>query len=596
MPVREVTHDADVEQLVELLRFMDRRRPVVVISRFRSSHRASIDVTAVEQRVSDLVDVYVIADGPRTRRFQELMPARTHVFGAAGRLYPADAAWQADPYAAPLFMVRSEADAKSKTRALITAALRVSSPAQITQGQRVSATVRSLDVPHRAVVETEDGQLATVARELLFPTVPIDRLLTVGMALEGLLRTDRYDVSDMIVPLNERVAGYTTGDLILVEVQRAEDLCAVVRVCPGVEVRVSRADVTSNDLDRVGDLMSRGEVLRARVVSASPAWRLTMLDVDDDEMPVASPALLRGGPPWLTPVAVEDLRSHAAAAGFDTGVAEEEPELEALEPSTAEVTAQLAADQLVEEVVDTVNIGAGAAAATLADRQDRFDPLVSEPGLQELLARELAARLAAVEGARVLTESLADLRRENQHLARSLNRVQKQLESSRDEAARIRVELRRARQASQRATATTTDHSRWFPDPQEQLRFEIRLMWAKKIPAADKQWHGLDENAYTLGPAFLASLDNFPQDREKVVEVIVEVLTGIADTSPGREVHQLRTGSGAGDPLVVRDSDGATCWRANIQQKSPQARRLHYWRTARCIELSRVVPHDVNTP
>lgn len=620
MSTREVASGADVDKLAELLLSPDRRRPVVVISRFPDPRQASIDVAAVEQRVADLVDVYAVVTGSRTRRFEELMPGKTHVFGAAGRVYPPVHTWEADPYAAPLFMVRSDKDTKPKTRALITAALKASLPAEAAPGHRIPAVVRTLDAPHRAEVETADGRMATVARELLFPSVPIDRLLTVGMPLDGVLRADRYDVSDMIIPVSERAAGYRAGDLVLVEVQWVEDDRAVVRLCPAVDVVVSKAQVTSNHLDRVRDLMSQGEVLRARVVGTDPDWHLTMLDVDDDETPVTAPALLRGGPPWLTLVAVEDLRTHAAAAGLDPETAEqEELQLDDLETLASETLAPAEAgivehgivedgiveDELVEDLVDdlegqkagfagTVDLDDGPIESS-ADRGLPAEPVVNEPGAEDSVGIERAAREAAETRSRLLAQAVSDLRRENGQLARNLDRNQTRLADSREELTRVRVELRKARQASQRAKEQTAEDSQWFLDPEEQLRFEVRLQWAKKIPAADKQRHPLSEDAYTVGPDFLATLVNFPQDRAKVVEVIVEVLTGIADTSGGREVHQLRTGSGPGDPLVVR-SDGATCWRAYVQQKSPQARRLHYWRTVKGIELSRVVPHDVNTP
>lgn len=43
---------------------------------------------------------------------------------------------------------------------------------------------------------------------------------------------------------------------------------------------------------------------------------------------------------------------------------------------------------------------------------------------------------------------------------------------------------------------------------------------------------------------------------DKVVQVVVEVLTGMADMNPGRETHRLRAGE-TGPPLV-RESDGAS--------------------------------------
>ena len=311
-------------------------------------------------------------------------------------------------------------------------------------------------------------------------------------------------------------------------------------------------------------------------------------------------------------MAVEDLRTHAVAAGFDPDTAEQqEPELDHLETLASETlvlgdVGMLLEAALVEHLVDNPESHEGRDAVTVdlaemptsessAGLGRPAEPVVNESGAEDLLAIERAAREAAEDRSRLLAQTVSDLRRENGQLRGSLEQSKTLLGDSSEELSRVRVELRRARQASQRAKKQTTEDLQWFLSPEEQLRFEIRLQWAKKIPAADKQSHPLSEDGYTVGPDFLATLDDFPQDREKVVEVIVEVLTGIADTSQGRQVHQLRSGSGPGDPLVVR-SDGATSWRAYVQHKSPQARRLHYWRTVKGIELSRVVPHDANTP
>lgn len=114
--------------------------------------------------------------------------------------------------------------------------------------------------------------------------------------------------------------------------------------------------------------------------------------------------------------------------------------------------------------------------------------------------------------------------------------------------------------------------------------------WVHRIPAAEKLQRPLAE--YRLGPVFLASLDALEGvTASKVHDVVVEVLTGIADSMAGRDIHPLRRGLGGDDP-VVRREDGATCWRVALQKNTPSARRLHFWRHAEYIELSRVVLHD----
>ncbi|MGH3506081.1 MAG: hypothetical protein ACRDO2_02620 [Nocardioidaceae bacterium] len=100
-----------------------------------------------------------------------------------------------------------------------------------------------------------------------------------------------------------------------------------------------------------------------------------------------------------------------------------------------------------------------------------------------------------------------------------------------------------------------------------------------------------------MGPRFLKSLDSVHGvDRGKVLDVVVEVITGLAVDVPARELHPLRQSEGGNAPAVVRP-DGSTCWRAAIQSHTPSARRLHYWqRRDGSVEISRVVLHDDMDP
>ncbi|MEU6071363.1 hypothetical protein ABZ864_44735 [Streptomyces sp. NPDC047082] len=131
-----------------------------------------------------------------------------------------------------------------------------------------------------------------------------------------------------------------------------------------------------------------------------------------------------------------------------------------------------------------------------------------------------------------------------------------------------------------------------FCDPEEQFRHEVYLAWARRIPKSEKATRPLAP--YVIGPDFLASLMIIEgMDRAKIVNVVVEVLTGFR--SPGRDLHQLRVDTGGNSRAVVR-ADGAVCWRVALQKGSPAARRLHFWRSGRAVELSRVVVHDDMTP
>ena len=101
-----------------------------------------------------------------------------------------------------------------------------------------------------------------------------------------------------------------------------------------------------------------------------------------------------------------------------------------------------------------------------------------------------------------------------------------------------------------------------FQDAGEQFRYDVYLAWARRIPAAEKRHRPLHD--YQLGEEFLPSLAGLDGiDRRKVVDVVVEVLTGLAETLDGREMHVLRSAPAGGAPPLVRD-DGAICWRVAL--------------------------------
>lgn len=148
---------------------------------------------------------------------------------------------------------------------------------------------------------------------------------------------------------------------------------------------------------------------------------------------------------------------------------------------------------------------------------------------------------------------------------------------------------RQLAEAAQQLAAVEHD-GELFADREQQFRFDVYLSWARRIPAPEKGVLPLGD--FEVGPNFFATWDDVAGiDRSKVVDYAMDILTGRAAQLAGRELHALRTGPGAGDQPVVRDR--ATCWRVNLQTKTPQARRLHYWqRSDGTVELSSVRLHD----
>ena len=203
----------------------------------------------------------------------------------------------------------------------------------------------------------------------------------------------------------------------------------------------------------------------------------------------------------------------------------------------------------------------------------------AEPAREELVAAEpSAAFIEALQ--RDKDQMVTELK-----VARIRNEVlQAQLDT-------VRPKLRDLMRRRSRGVGPGPDDTRLFDNETDQLDFEIRLAWARMTQPGEK--NELPLRRWSYGEHFFESLravDGIA--REKIVEVIVHVLTGRDAELASRERHPLRSGKGGDDPVVVRDRQ-ERCWRVSLQSKTPSARRLHYWTCADgSIELSSIRLHD----
>jgi hypothetical protein len=313
-------------------------------------------------------------------------------------------------------------------------------------------------------------------------------------------------------------------------------------------VAVPRERVTGNPFDRLTDLFTEGETVLARVTAEDGApFALSLDDVDDDEPVLRAVALLRGGPPWLVePVRAPEEDTEDApveAPGHDR--TEREAHGEAPAPSPADAARP------------RTPLDVAVAHAT--------EPLEAQVRSLRARARELEARLLTLEA-----------------------RVRNQKTALRQEKVRQRSSVLRT--GADAPGGGTGDGLAAFGDPVEQLRHEVYLEWVARIPAGQKAERPLAE--YRVGPAFVDSIEEVEGvDRAKVVQVVVEVLTGLAEQLDGRDLHQLRSTESGASPPLTREG-GWTAWRVALQRETPAARRLHYWRRGSEVELARVVLHD----
>jgi hypothetical protein len=156
----------------------------------------------------------------------------------------------------------------------------------------------------------------------------------------------------------------------------------------------------------------------------------------------------------------------------------------------------------------------------------------------------------------------------------------------------LRAQRSRLRKAKRPGKVADAEPGPQFADREQGFRYAVLTAWATRTPLGEQSERPLPE--YDIGPDFLRSLDDVPGIAiGKVADVVVEVVTGRVRELAGRDLHQLRESGAATAPYVRRATDGATCWRAALQLRAPQARRIHYWvLPGGRVELSRVALHD----
>jgi hypothetical protein len=585
------TEDA-AKRLAAEINSVRRTKPYVVVSTPAGRPDPYIDPADIESQVGNLAAVFLIPTGPESWTFSRQMPDSTQVYGGAGRAYPVGTDWVHDPYRSPLRFAWGVEEGPRAANLLIADALGMAADAGLLghpelASVTVEGTVEQLVLPSRALVRTDDRHIASIRQELLWPQVPIARVLREGMRVAGALDLSSmlYDVRAMAVPATEALAAYRPGDVVLAYVDDVQDQQARLLLHPDVGVLVRRDEVSSNDLDLVSSLMTPGEVLPARMVGIGPDWRLSLLDVDDDEEPRPAPALLRGGPAWLVPPPFPVAAPSAAPSAAVT------PDF--VEPAL--IPQQPVASTVQEAPPDHEVVAPPRPSPLMLDRHRQAAPRETTPDELEVLRRGLEETRAELRSTTdtvdTLRRAIVDIGNERRLLHNQLQRAKAHSQALDTQLKSAKTELRKARQRANRGSRHGSTDAPVFQDPEEQFRHEVYLAWARRIPAADKPDRPLHD--YTLGEEFLPSLEHLDGiDHRKVVDVVVEVLTGLAETLDGREMHPLRTAPSGGAPARVRD-DGATCWRVALQVKTPQARRLHFWRQKNGdIELSRVALHD----
>jgi hypothetical protein len=550
----EVRTERDARALASRLNDANRTRPVVVVSRAAGQSAPYVDVEELVDALADLAEVHVIPTGDVSWAFSSAMPPHTQVYGGASRVYPVDLSWTSDPAESPLRFAFGPRDRDRVTELLISDAMGMALAAGLVEEQRLGkvqvASGRVLGTAGgRALVDTDRG-VGTVWPELTVPDVAAERLFCKGMTLTGDLDPDsrRLDVRAALLPVTALLDEYAVGATVLGRVTRLDNGGCHLELVPGLRVFIDRRDAMADQSVPLGEFISVGEVVTAVVVAVGEAtgkgWKLNLIDVDPDLEPHAA-ALLAGGPPWLK-VPERVVLAETEREGVPT-------------PATAQVDDS---ESLVE---------AGEARATGEELLTQFSAI----------RLERDGYLAELERARTRIERLeADRARLRTQAREAGNLADRRLRDA--EALRGQVSM-----------AANDDHL--FADALDQFDFEVRLAWARRTTPDEKASLALAQ--YDVLDGFMQSLNDVDGiSRQKVVDVVVDVLTGRVHDLDSRESHQLRVSDGGASRYVTRE-DGSTCWRVALQRNTAQARRLHFWqRPDGSVDLSAVRKHDDMRP
>jgi len=598
------THE-EATRLAELLNGHERERPVVVISTPSGRSEPWIDAAAVERELGDLAEVYLIRTGPHSWTFSEKMPAGTQVYGGAGRAYPLGHDWVGDLKQSPLRFAYDAREGERATKLLIDDALGMAAAAGLFEAEQKVARVRRLGVvkgivADRALIE-HDGHLAYVRPALAFHGLPIERVLAKGMQVSGWWDPNAvwFDVRESRRDPVEALADYQVGDLVLALVHEVGEDSASLFIHPLVEVVVKREDVTSNERDKLLDLMSPGEVLAALVSASGPDWRLSLIDIDDDEEPRPSVAVFEGGPPWLVKPVVDERVEEVLRVPSALTTTQPAEQALAVEESLAAIEASL------NEVAPSMRHAEPAPKAgpspLLLDRKRRLRtsqapaaPPRTEPAPRGVAIEAMGLTIAKLQAqiARLREEldpmraRLSGLEQENAGLAAEVAELRRRSTHQETQLQQARARLRRAGQKR-----PSHEGPPEFADREEGFRYAVLTAWARRTPRSEQATRPLPD--YTVTPQFLESLGALEGiSTEKVADVVFEILTDRAKDLDGRELHPLRTGEAGNSPQRIRE-DGATAWRAALQRNAAAARRIHFWRLpGGGVELWHVGPHD----
>ncbi|MBD3689131.1 hypothetical protein H8R18_06230 [Nanchangia anserum] len=444
------------------------------------------------------------------------------------------------------------------------------------------------DDPYQAYVSVE-GQLYT----LNFATLGVDPGLVVTDVLaQGTeVRVRVNDADGLVTAIPDLVSSaqlqrQVRADTVVLGRIHATGPAGDVEVAPGMIVPISGV----TDSFRVGQiipvaLLDDGEGVRAELA-------------DEDELSHVV-SYIPDGPSWLYAEYQTQERKNA-----------EEYAREIVDADTDRV-----------EPHDVISVIEDELERLRRAIDQAFDDNVAEYSTIERIEqqdkREQAYRLAIEDLKRQLHSQRTQTQQAKDEAARSRARVEileKQLEHAEQDRAtdksrierlshRYTPEQLRALTAPKPQAASPTrsrDGGEWeariggqeFSSPEEQLRFEIELMWSIWFSLEDKEKWPI--RPYTFSKGFFDTLHTVGRQvpRRKLLRVLAEIVTCKSREGAHARILDKRS-SGQGGAKTRPRNDGAIARRVRLEQSTHAARRVLYWDLPDgTVELSAIAVHD----
>lgn len=589
-PYRTIGSTRSAIELAEALTQAERERPAVVVSTTKNG--PLINPAALATKLGPDVDVYLLSSAGLAYDFQDAMPVDTAVYGGAARCYPPGNAWANNSTSSMVRLAYTDAEGRAAVHlladdvaampSLMSAKVMTSSAPQPRGSVRVEGIVSVLLEPDGVLVKLDDG-IARIDTSVFAPGISPERLFTASQKVTGTVRDGVLTITDGRFTPADAADHAAKGCVFPALVISPK----TVALFPGLTVRHSTGE-------REGTVIAVSVVLSGR--ADGKAWKLATV-AEPGEVEDALP-FMAGGEPWIR---WEPAPAATAVTQEPEPVPDQQPTSAPVPDNAAVLTPEPADDvfasldavraRLEYLSADNSRLSRELHGLLLADAASQESTPVPSPSLGGAEIARLRAQVALLS--RQKADMISDHRRamhDADDLAAENTRFTHANEKLREQVRAERARADRARQLS-RDIDDVSETGPLFNDPEAQFRHEVYLEWATRIPAGSKAETPLAE--YGFADGFLSAVDTIQGvDRSKIIAVAVEVLAGLADSMPGRDMHRLRGGL-PGGASFVEDPEMGTAWRVALQVKTASARRMHFWRgTDGKIVFATVGVHD----